>query len=224
MRKKAANKEGGDVTVKQSVKDRIVAAAWELFREKGYDATTVDDIIMLSGTSKGSFYYYFSGKDEMLETLSTILDSEYARLGEQMDEEMNSYDKLIYLNVVMFEFVEKTVNVELLSWLYSSQLTAREDRRLIDQNRIYYRMIHDIVHEGQLRGQITDAISARDIVWYYTMCERALIYDWCLNQGNYSIKERCAEYMPIMFSQFKSENTQDTPEAEAPEADTPEAT
>ena len=42
----------------KSVKGRIVAAAWQLFYEKGYNGTTVDDIIDLSGTSKGSFYYY----------------------------------------------------------------------------------------------------------------------------------------------------------------------
>jgi AcrR family transcriptional regulator len=198
---------------KQNVKERIVAAAGEVFREKGYDATTVDDIILLSKTSKGSFYYYFSGKDEMLETLSTVLDSEYAKLGDRMDKEMNSYDKLIYLNAVMLGLVEKTVNVELLSWLYSSQLTAREDRRLLDQNRVYYRMVSDIVHEGQLRGQITDAVPAREIVWYYTMCERALIYDWCLNQGSYSIAERCAEYMPIMFAHFKALKQKDAQDA-----------
>jgi AcrR family transcriptional regulator len=198
------------MAAKKSVKERIVTAAWKLFREKGYDATTVDDIIMLSETSKGSFYYYFSGKDEMLETLSTVLDGEYAKLGDRMDKDMDSYDKLIYLNAVMFALIEETVDVELLSWLYSSQLTAREDRRLLDQNRVYYRMVSDIVHEGQLRGQITDSVPAREIVWYYTMCERALIYDWCLNQGKYSFADRCAEYMPIMFAHFRGKKPEDT--------------
>ena len=47
----------------KSVKGRIVAAAWQLFYEKGYNGTTVDDIIDLSGTSKGSFYYFFNTKD-----------------------------------------------------------------------------------------------------------------------------------------------------------------
>lgn len=39
----------------KSAKNRIVTAAWQLFHEKGYNGTTVDDIIALSGTSKGSF-------------------------------------------------------------------------------------------------------------------------------------------------------------------------
>ena len=48
--------------------------------EKGYNGTTVDDIIELSGTSKGSFYYYFNTKDELLNTLSMILDDFYEEL------------------------------------------------------------------------------------------------------------------------------------------------
>ena len=86
------------MAAKQNVKRRIVDAAWELFYEKGYDDTTVDDIIRLSETSKGSFYYYFSSKDSLLDTLSTILDENYAKLEDELDPEMNSFDKLMYLN------------------------------------------------------------------------------------------------------------------------------
>ena len=67
-------------TEKKSIKNRIVSAAWQLFYEKGYNGTTVDDIIELSGTSKGSFYYYFNTKDELLNTLSLILDDYYEAL------------------------------------------------------------------------------------------------------------------------------------------------
>ena len=84
-------------TEKKSAKNKIVSAAWQLFYEKGYNKTTVDDIIELSGTSKGSFYYYFSTKDELLNTLSLMLDEYYEVLDEKMDPEMNSFDKLLYL-------------------------------------------------------------------------------------------------------------------------------
>ena len=46
----------GRDTEKKGVKSRIVSAAWQLFYEKGYNGTTVDDIIELSATSKGSFF------------------------------------------------------------------------------------------------------------------------------------------------------------------------
>ena len=44
---------GSDMTKRQTTKSKIIEAAWGLFREKGYDETTIEDIIAQSGTSKG---------------------------------------------------------------------------------------------------------------------------------------------------------------------------
>ena len=44
----------------------VAEAAFRLFRERGYDNVSVDDIIAATGTSKGTFYHYFKSKDELL--------------------------------------------------------------------------------------------------------------------------------------------------------------
>ena len=49
----------------RNTKGKIISAAWKLFYEQGYDDTTIDEIIAESGTSKGSFYHYFEGKDAL---------------------------------------------------------------------------------------------------------------------------------------------------------------
>ena len=188
---------------KQNVKRRIVDAAWELFYEKGYDDTTVDDIIRLSETSKGSFYYYFSGKDALLDTLSTILDEYYANLEEELDENMNSFDKLMFLNYKSHLFMETKIDVTLLASLYSTQLIAKGERNLLDQNRTYYRLISRIVEEGHVRNQISREKSIQEITKYYSLCERALVSDWCLNRGSYSLAEYSKEYMPILMEHFR---------------------
>lgn len=188
---------------KQNVKRRIVDAAWELFYEKGYDDTTVDDIIRLSDTSKGSFYYYFSGKDALLDTLSTILDEYYANLEEELDENMNSFDKLMFLNYKSHLFMETKIDVTLLASLYSTQLIAKGERNLLDQNRTYYRLISRIVEEGHVRNQISREKSIQEIAKYYSLCERALVSDWCLNRGSYSLAEYSKEYMPILMEHFR---------------------
>ena len=41
---------------------KILNAAWKLFEEKGYDNTTVDEIIEATDTSKGTFYNYYKSK------------------------------------------------------------------------------------------------------------------------------------------------------------------
>ena len=188
---------------KQNVKRRIVDAAWELFYEKGYDDTTVDDIIRLSDTSKGSFYYYFSGKDALLDTLSTLLDEYYANLEEELDENMNSFDKLMFLNYKSHLFMETKSDVTLLASLYATQLIAKGERNLLDQNRTYYRLISRIVEEGHVRNQISREKSIQEITKYYSLCERALVSDWCLNRGSYSLAEYSKEYMPILMEHFR---------------------
>ena len=190
-------------TKKRDVKSRIVAAAWELFYEKGYNGTTVDDIIALSGTSKGSFYYYFSTKDELLNSLSVILDGYYEELEEQMDVEMNNYDKLIYLNDKMHAFMEEKISVDLLASLYSTQLVTAGNNSLLNQNRKYYQLITKIVEDGQKLGQIRNDMPVSAITKYYSMCERALVSDWCMNKGSYSLGAYSRECMPKMMEHFQ---------------------
>ena len=103
---------------------------------------------------KASFYYYFSSKDSLLDTLSTILDENYAKLEDELDPEMNSFDKLMYLNYRSHSFMEQKIDVALLSSLYSTQLIAKGDRNLLDQNRTYYKLISRIIEEGHVRNQI----------------------------------------------------------------------
>ena len=187
----------------KDVKSRIAAAAWRLFYEKGYNGTTVDEIIELSGTSKGSFYYYFNTKDELLSTLSLILDDYYTELEETMDPDMNSFEKLLYLNYKTHSMMEEKISIDLLASLYSTQLVSQGQRNLLDHNRKYYKLVVKIVEEGQKRGELSSDMSASEITNYYSMCERALVTDWCLNRGTYSLGERSKKYMPVMLEHFK---------------------
>lgn len=189
---------------KESIKNRIVTAAWQLFYEKGYNGTTVDDIIELSGTSKGSFYYYFNTKDELLNTLSMILDDFYEELEVKMDANMNSFYKLLYINYEAHSMMEEKISIDLLASLYSTQLVAQGERHLLDQNRSYYKLVTKIVDEGQKKGQIRSDMPISEITQYYAMCERALVSDWCLNKGVYSLGEYSKECMPIMLEHFKA--------------------
>ena len=51
-------------------KQELLDAALQLFSEKGYEGTSINDIIKKVGVTKGAFYYYFSSKEEILNVLS----------------------------------------------------------------------------------------------------------------------------------------------------------
>lgn len=50
-------------------KDELLDIAYKMFIAKGYDNTSVDEIIKEAGIAKGTFYYYFTTKEEMLDLL-----------------------------------------------------------------------------------------------------------------------------------------------------------
>ena len=190
---------------KNQTKKKIVSAAWRLFYEQGYENTTVDDIVELSGTSKGSFYHYFEGKDALLSSLSILFDEKYEEPTPRMDPEMNSFDKLMYLNRELFSMIERTVPIDLLARMYSTQLVTRGEKHLLDHNRVYYRLLRSIVLEGQERGQINREIPAAEITKLYALCERALLYDWCICSGEYSLTLYSQKMMPLFLAEARAQ-------------------
>lgn len=187
-----------------AVKSSIINTAWRLFYENGYDNTTVEEIVRVSKTSKGSFYHYFDGKDSLLmSSLSVLFDEKYEELKSDIPEDMHSFDKLIYLNQGLFEMIENRIALDLLAKLYSLQLVSSSDRSLLDYNRLYYRLIRKIVAEGQERGEITATVSVNEIVKLYAMLERALLYDWCICNGEYALKTYAKGVLETMLASIR---------------------
>ena len=186
----------------RNTRGRIVAAAWRLFYEQGYEDTTVEEIIELSHTSRGSFYHYFDGKDALLSTLSDLFDEKYESLQPQLDGGMTAMEQLLFLNRELFGMIEDSVSRDLLARLLSTQLVTSGEKHLLNRDRTYYRLLRRIITEGQAAGQLTDRRSAGELVKLYALCERALMYDWCLWGGDYSLREYAEKNLPDFLSGF----------------------
>jgi AcrR family transcriptional regulator len=55
---------------KQYTRRRLIAAACEVFEEKGYQAATVDDIAAAAGAARATFYLHFTGKADLVAVLA----------------------------------------------------------------------------------------------------------------------------------------------------------
>ena len=188
---------------KSNTKSKIVSAAWRLFYEQGYDYTTVDEIIKESGTSRGSFYHYFDGKDALVGSLAYLFDEKYEKLIPEIDIESNSIELLLFLNNKLFEMIENTVDLELMKRLYATQLLTKSEKQLLDHDRVYYRLLRKIIMVGQKNGYITTNQSVNEIVKYYAFCERAILYDWCLVSGEYSLTKIGTKQMEFLLTKLK---------------------
>ena len=119
---------------------------------------------------------------------------------------MSCFDKLMFLNKKLFIMVENSIPIDLLARLYSSQLTMKGDRNLLDHNRTYYKLLRKIVVEGQEKGELREDVSVNEIVKAYALCERAIISDWCLCNGEYSLARYSETLLPLLFGGFLKKN------------------
>jgi TetR/AcrR family transcriptional repressor of nem operon len=93
-------------------KRKLLEAAERLILEKGFNATTVDDICDCAGRTKGSFYYFFENKDELgkvvlehaMERRRKMAEfAPYAKLTDPLDRIYGRIDFLIQTSRKMFQ-------------------------------------------------------------------------------------------------------------------------
>lgn len=78
-------------------KKDIVKKAYELFITKGYENTSVDDIIAKAKIAKGTFYYHFDSKEQMLEeVVNMMIASGVKRAKKIIKQDMKIEEKLVY--------------------------------------------------------------------------------------------------------------------------------
>lgn len=186
----------------RNTKGRIIESAWELFYEQGYENTTIDDIVEHSETSKGSFYHYFDSKDALLSSLSYLFDTKYDELIPTLKEYTSAVDKLIYLNHELFLMIENRVPLDLLARLLSTQLVTNGEKHLLDHDRTYYRLLRKITLEARKSGEFRQNLSVNEIVKAYALFERAIMYDWCLCNGEYSLYQYAGTLLPTFLRGF----------------------
>lgn len=188
----------------RNTRGRIISAAWKLFYEQGYEDTTVEDIVFESETSKGSFYHYFDGKDALLGTLAYVFDEKYEELKKTMSPDLDAMEKLVYLNHELFAMIDGGVSMDLLARLLSTQLLARGEKHLLDRNRTYFKLLRQIIADGQKAGQLRQDRTVNEIVKAYALWERALLYDWCLSGGEYSLVAYTDSMTPMFLESYRA--------------------
>ena len=184
---------------------KIINAAWELFYENGYENTTIEDIVERSETSKGTFYHHFTGKDALLSTLSYLFDDKYESLESEIDYDGDALKTLIDLNKELFFMIENRISLDLLARMYSTQLITTGEKHLLDSSRTYFKLLRKIIVHGQQNGQLRSDVSTNEILKAYALFERALLYDWCICSGNYSLCNYSQFLLPMFLNGFKAE-------------------
>lgn len=77
-------------------KQDLIRIAYRLFVSRGYEHTSVDEIIEEAGIAKGTYYYYFESKEQMLEeVIEMMLQAEAEKAEAVLQTELSVPEKIV---------------------------------------------------------------------------------------------------------------------------------
>ncbi|MDZ5473662.1 TetR/AcrR family transcriptional regulator [Bacillus sp. 31A1R] len=118
-------------------KQHVIKMAHQLFIDKGFQATSIQDILDYSGISKGTFYNYFSSKNELLIALFRMI---YKKLEKERNELLIGQDPSdIHI------FIEQ-INLHLMANRTNKLLTLFEEVLVSNDDEL-----KQYIKKGQLR-------------------------------------------------------------------------
>lgn len=188
-------------------RDKITDAAWALFCEHGYENVTLDDILEAAHVSRGTFYYHFDGKDEVLLNVTHIFDEDYKVIEKIIPPDADAFAQLLFVDHQFFKYLEDTVPVELVSRILSTQLKAQTGHRFMDRSRFYNRLCRRIIEDGQRSGVFRTDFTVSEISMDFAVMEWGMMYDWCVCGGEFSLASYAKRKMPLFLAAYRADYT-----------------
>jgi AcrR family transcriptional regulator len=147
-----------------SVQRRIVDAAVELFSRKGFDGTSVQEVVDAAQVTKGAMYHYFRSKDDLL----------YEIYHELITEQLAGLDRIRSAGgpaAQMLHGIVVDLVVSTAARLSAAAVFAREAHKLTSepmaalraQRRRYHEGVRELVEAGQRDGMFASSASAETV-------------------------------------------------------------
>jgi AcrR family transcriptional regulator len=143
-------------TRREATRERVLAAARDLFDEAGYAATTIRMVAQRAGVSVGSVFTGFAGKAELLnQVMQDRLDALYGEL-EQVIPHLRgpTVDRLRSIMAVHYGFETRRVRLFTAYIGAAYQWEAGQPMVLLGRNPRLRSMLHDVLAAGVERGEV----------------------------------------------------------------------
>jgi len=151
LRKKESG--SGDEKRKRLTQKSIVDTAAELFARDGFGATSLDDIAVMLGVTKGALYYHVKNKEEILRLIYlTVLTASEEPLHHIAEADLSPLEKL--RRAVEHQTTVATDRSPAMIVFYREHphLTGPFAKEITLRKKAYERYFEQIIEEGQLAG------------------------------------------------------------------------
>lgn len=188
------------------MRGRIIKESIDLFDKKGFSKTSIQDIVDTIGVTKGTFYYYFKSKQELLRDIhlnyimellkeqEMILDDEFITCKEKMN-------RLIFLIIKNIKIHGKSARV----FTREVRHLDEEQVKSVNAYRREFRLnLQKLIEEGIAKGEFRENLRS-DIVIFGILGMVNRSYNWYNPDGEVSEEELVSIYMDLILNGIKLE-------------------
>ncbi|MBU0926542.1 MAG: TetR/AcrR family transcriptional regulator [Spirochaetes bacterium] len=178
-------------------KSAIMESALRLWKERGFDSVTVDDITGAAGVAKGSFYTYFSTKSDIIVEEFKKIDAYYADFARRrLGRYATARAKLSAFTRAQMRYVRDEIGCDSLKVLYANQTSQPGgDKILTNGDRHWVRIVEAIIAEGQASGEFRADLGAERLAGFFNRSARAVFLDWCIGDASFDLVKEGVFFM-----------------------------
>ena len=163
QRRRSAQVEGS--AAYQAKRSELLQIAGDVFKEKGFEAATLNDIAARFGTDRAAIYYYFASKDELFQevfqaTAKKVLDENLAEAIRVVALDIAAHEKLrklIELQITSYEanypYVYVYIQEDMGKVAFQSTPWAKE---MVRKTRRFESIVTDVITSGIRNGEFRD--------------------------------------------------------------------
>ena len=171
--------------VKPDRRDSIIVSGLKVFCEKGYDGTTVDDIVKKAGCSHGLFYHYFKSKKEVFDQVMksqnhVTFEEIQEKIYQQVRENCEANYGIVITDVNILRVSLPDTNLESVFYQMTAERQKEIDTILAEAQRDANKITADadaeaakIVAQGQIEAAEIKAKTEKEVAEIYAKAQNA---------------------------------------------------
>ena len=136
----------------EATKNMILDTAARLFMENGYEHTSINDILQSSGIARGSLYYHYKSKEDVLDgVLARITEGISAQIKAIADDPaLSTHEKMI--RIIPSINISESPNEQILQELHRPSNALLHQKSIIQTIRAMAPLIAGVVEQGTQEG------------------------------------------------------------------------
>lgn len=188
------------------MKRKLTKKSIELFERKGFTQTSIQDIVDELEVTKGTFYYYFSSKEQLLmdihlEYIVTLVERQQQIIE---SSQLSNKEKITQLIALLINEIEENGDRGRVFFREIRHL-SNDNMATIKKKRNQIRLnIEHVIREGIASGEFQPDAKA-DIIAFAVLSLTNYSYQWFDPKGDLSTSELIEIYSNILFNGILSE-------------------